>query len=80
MRDVVTRPLEDRLAFEQDIAAVGRVETAEAIEKSRLAGTIWADQAGYLPRHDVEGDAVEGNDPAEADRNVAHAEQWRAAG
>ena len=76
----MARPVEDGPPLELNVAAVGRVETAEAIEKSRLAGTIWADQAGYLPRHDVEGDAVEGNDPAEADRNVAHAEQWRSAG
>ena len=64
-------------ALEQDVAAVGRVEAAEAIEERGLAGAVGADQAGDLAGKDVEGDAVERDDAAEADRDVAHAEQRR---
>ncbi len=64
--DGVPGPVEDGLALEQHIAAVGRVEPAQAIEEGRLAGAVRADQAGDLAGEDIEGHAVEGNDAAEA--------------
>jgi len=76
----VPRLVEDGPPLELNIAAVGRVETAQAVEQGRLAGAVGTDQAGDLARKDVEGYAIEGDDTAEPDGHVAHAEKRRAAG
>jgi hypothetical protein len=80
LRDAVARAPQDRLAFEQDVTAVWRVEPAEAVEERRLAGAVGTDQAGDLAGKNVERHAIESHDAAEADRDIAHAEQRRAAG
>jgi hypothetical protein len=70
------RPLELRTS-----PLLGRVEAAQAIEQGGLAGAVGADQARNLClKSHVEGYAVEGDDAAEPDGHVAHAEQRRAAG
>src|SRR5476651_2463358 len=79
-RDVMARTLQDRLALEQHVAAVGRIEATEAIEERGLAGAVRADQARDLPREHVERHAVERDDAAKADRYVTHAQQRRRAG
>ena len=66
---------EDRLALEQHVAAVRRVEAAQAVEEGRLAGAVGADQAGDLAGKDIEGYAIERHDAAEANRDVADAQQ-----
>src|SRR5262245_834788 len=65
----------DRAAFEPDIAVVWNVETAQAVKERRLAGAVGPDETGDLARLDIEGNAIEGHDAAEADGNIAHAEQ-----
>ena len=76
----VPGPIEDRLPLKQHVAAVWRVEPAQAVEESGLTGSIGADEAGDLAGKNVEGDAVEGDDAAEPDGHVTHAEKRRAAG
>src|SRR3954454_15856172 len=73
--DTMRRPVDDRAAFKQNIAAVRRVEAADAVEQRRLAGAVRADQPEDLPRLDREGDTVEGDDAAEAKRDLANFEQ-----
>ena len=65
---------EDRAALEQDVAAVGHVQTRQAVEERGLARAVGADQAGDLARRNIERHAVERDDAAEAHRNVAHAQ------
>ena len=77
--DAVRRPVEQRAALEQDFAAVGRVEAAEAIEQCRLAGAVGADQAEDLALFQLERDAVERDDAAEPHRDIANLEQRGAA-
>ena len=78
--DPVRRAVDDRAPLEQDVAAIGRVETADAVEQRGLAGAVRADQAEDLSRLDREGDAVKGDDAAEAKGDVAHFEQRRPGG
>src|SRR5262249_12689911 len=66
---------QDRLAFEQDVAVIWNVEPAQTIKERGLAGAVGADQAGDLPRLDVEGDPIQGHDAAEAHGNITHAQQ-----
>ena len=54
-----------------------RVEPRQAVEERGLAGAVRADQADDLPARDVERDAVERDDAAEAHRDVGHLEQLR---
>jgi hypothetical protein len=65
---------EDRAAFEQDIAVVGNVEPRQAIEEGGLACAVRADQPGDLAGRDVEADAVERYDAAEAHRDGPYAQ------
>src|SRR6185503_17623983 len=44
-------------------------------EEGGLAGAVRADQADDLSRRDVERDAVERHDPAEAHADLAHAQE-----
>ena len=68
--DPVRRAVEQRAALEQDLASVGRVEAAEAIEQCRLAGAVGADQAEDLALLQLERDAVERDDAAEPQRHI----------
>ena len=70
--------VQHRLALEQDVAAVRRVEPADAVEQCRLAGAVRADQPEDLAFVDRERDAVERDDAAKAHRDIADFEQRRA--
>ena len=69
------RPLQDRLAFQQNVAFARLIESAQAIEQRRLAGAIRSDQPENLPALHVEGDAVQRDDAAEHDADVVHRKQ-----
>ncbi len=81
--DAVTRQALERLTIEHDRAALEVVQPGQAVEQRRLSGAVGADQADDLARVHVEGNAVEGDDTAEAHadvqdgqkRNVASAQQ-----
>ena len=73
--DAVGRPPQHRAALEQDIAAVWRVEPADAVEQSRLASTVRSDEAQDLALLDRKGDAVERDNAAEPERDVPDFQQ-----
>ena len=73
--DPVRGLVEDAASLEQNIAAPGRVEPAEAIEQRGLAGAVGPDQAEHLPRRKLERHAVERDDAAEADADVLDFQQ-----
>ena len=73
--DLVHGRLQERLAGELDLALVRRVEPGDDVEGRRLAGAVRPDQADDLTLGDVEGDAVEGDDPAEPASDVPQREQ-----
>jgi hypothetical protein len=73
--DAVARRLEQRDALELDGPLVELIEPAEAVEQRRLARAVRADEAADLAALDVEGDAVEGDDAAEALGDAGYAEQ-----
>ncbi len=64
--DAVARRLEQRAPLEADRAAVEAIEPGQAVEQRRLAGAVGPDQAEDLAGRDVERDAVERDDAAEA--------------
>jgi hypothetical protein len=66
VRDLVRREAEQALAVEADVAGVGAVEPRDEVEDGGLAGAVRADQAGDLAALDVEREAVERDDAAEA--------------
>ena len=74
-RNGVAGLAEDRASFKEDVAAVGDVEPREAIEERRLAGAVGADEADDLPRRNVKRYAVEGDNAAEAHRDVLNAQK-----
>ena len=49
----------DRLALEQDLAGVDRVDADDALDERGLAGAVVADERGHLARVDVEVDVVQ---------------------
>jgi hypothetical protein len=80
-RGRVLRPVDgDRVALEEDLALVDRVDAGDALDQRRLAGAVVADERHHLAGGDVEVDLVERLDGAEAlrdppelqDRAVAH--------
>ncbi len=52
--DFVRGPAQDALAFNQDIALAGLIETAETIEQRRFAGAVRSDQTENLAAAHVE--------------------------
>ena len=64
------RGAQGRAAVEDDVAGVEPVEPGDDVERRRLAGAVRADEPGDRPLRDVQGDVVEGDDPAEAKRRV----------
>src|ERR1700730_1079986 len=66
---------QNALAFHQDIAGAWLVEPRETIEEGGLAGAIRPDQAENLALMHVEGDAIERDDAAEHDADVADCKQ-----
>ena len=75
--DLVRRRAEQALAVERDLARLGPVEARDDVEGGRLAGAVGADQAGDLALLHRERDVVEGDDAAEAARDVAELEERR---
>jgi len=71
----VRRAVEQRAAFEQDIAPIGGVEAAQTVKQGGLAGAVRADQTEDLPLVQVEGHTVERNDAAKPQSHVADVEQ-----
>src|SRR5215469_12451238 len=51
------------------------IDAADAVEQRGFAGTVRSDQTADLIPCDIEGDAAEGDDAAEAHRHVDDAEQ-----
>src|SRR5260370_25724607 len=78
--DRVLRQVEQRPALELDAAAVGMVESAQTVEERRLAGAVGTDEAADLTGGDLEGDVVQRDDAAEANRQAADAEERLAVG
>ena len=66
-------------AFHQDVAGRRLVEPGQAIEQRGLAGAVRSDQAEDLALVHVEGHAVQRDDAAEHDADVANREQGRIA-
>ena len=73
--DPVRRARQDALAFHQNVARARLIEPAEAIEQRRLAGAVRPDQAEDLALVHVERHAVQRDDAAEHDADVANREQ-----
>jgi hypothetical protein len=73
--DPVWRPRQDALALHQDVAGTRLVEPAQAIEQRRLAGAVRPDQPEDLPLVHVEGYAIQRDDIAEHDADVANRKQ-----
>ena len=73
--DLVGRRLEDRGAVEQHLAGVRLVEPRDDVERRRLAGAVRPDQPRDVPFLDVERDAVESDDSAEAQGDVPYLEE-----
>src|SRR5439155_22370528 len=63
--DAMRRSAQERLAVEDDVALVRAVEARDDVERGRLPRPVRPDQPDDLPRADVEGDAVQRDDPAE---------------
>ena len=75
--DPVRRPLQDALAFHQDVALARLIEPAQAIEERGLASAVWPDQPQDLPLIHVERNTIQRNDAAEHDADVANRKQGR---
>ncbi len=75
--DPVRRPLQDALAFHQDVAGARLVEPGQAVEQRGLAGAVRSDQPQDLSLVHVEGYAVQRDDAAEHDADVANRQQGR---
>src|SRR6185312_11271315 len=75
LRNSMRRPRQNAHAFHQDIALARLIEPGEAIEESGLAGAVRTDQAKDLALMHVEGNAIQRDDAAEHDADVADREQ-----
>ena len=73
--DPVRRARQDAYAFHQDIAGARLIESGEAVEQRRLAGAVRSDQAEDCALVHVKGHAVQRDDAAEHDADVANREQ-----
>ncbi len=67
--------LEERRSVEQHVPGVRLVETRDDVERRRLAGAVRPDEARDVALLDVERDAVEGDDSAEAQGDVPYLEE-----
>jgi hypothetical protein len=75
--DPVRPPPQDALAFQQNVARARLVEPAQAVEERGLAGAVRSDQAQDLALMHVERYAIQRNDAAEHDTDVANRKQRR---
>src|SRR5436190_863651 len=79
-RPAAGRCVEEGLAVEEDVAGVEPVEPCDHIERRRLAGAVWPDQAEDRTFPRLERDVVECDDAAEPQRDVLEREQTHSAG
>jgi hypothetical protein len=68
----VTGQTLQRLPVKHDGAALEVVQAGQAVEQGGLAGPVGADQADDLTRVDLEGNAVQGDDTAEAHADIPY--------
>ena len=73
--DAARRRVQQGAAVEDDVARVEAVEPRDHVERRRLAGAVRPDQAGDRALLGVEGDVVQGDDAAEAQRRVLQREK-----
>jgi hypothetical protein len=73
--DPVWRTRQDALAFHQDVAGARLIESGEAIEQRRLAGAVGPDQPEDFALVHVERHAIQRDDAAEHDADVANRKQ-----
>src|SRR6185436_7298862 len=69
--------IEYAVALQEDVAGAGLIEPAQAVEQRGLAGAVGSDQAEDLALMHLERNAVERNDAAEHDADVANRKQRR---
>ena len=62
-------------SVEANVAAVRRVQARDEVEDGCLAGAVGADEADDLPLRHVERDVVDGDDAAEAAREVSRLQE-----
>src|SRR5947207_12592512 len=74
-RDLLRRIAGDGLAVETDLAGIGPVEPGDQIEQRGLAGTVRAYDADQIAFGEVEIDAVDSGQSAEAPRQSAERKQ-----
>src|SRR5262249_59005983 len=74
--DAVARCPQQRMAREDDLARVRRVEAAQAVEQRRLAGAVRPDEPNDLALVHGEGDLVEGDDASESYGYVLDIQDW----
>ena len=73
--DLVRRARQDAGAFHQDVAGRRLIEPRETVEQRGLAGAVRSDQAEDRALVHVEGYAIQRDDAAEHDADVANREQ-----
>ena len=74
-RQPFRRKAGDVLPLEADIAGIGPVEPGHEIEQGGLAGAVRADDADQLALGEIEVDAVDSGEAAEAARQPAQGQQ-----
>ena len=67
----------DRLALEEDLAAVGGMRAGDALDERRLARAVVADERHHLAAADLEVDVGERLHRPEGLRDVPELEEWR---
>ena len=75
LRRVLRAVDRDRLAVEEDLAAVGVVDAGDALDQRRLAGAVVADERHHLACSHLEVDVGERLDRAEVLRHSAELEE-----
>jgi hypothetical protein len=55
----------DRMAIEDDLAAIDRIDACEAFDQGRLSGAVISHQRGHLARIDREVDVMQNLDGSE---------------
>jgi hypothetical protein len=73
--DVVGRNVRHRLPVDQNATGARPVHACDDVEKRGFARPVGPDEGHDLARVDGEGDAIQRNDPPEADAELAYVEQ-----
>src|SRR5450759_518751 len=71
----IGRHLVELAAFKENLSCVGRVDSGQDIEKSRLTSAVGADQAADPAGRHLEADVVQCNQAAEPLRHSLYIEQ-----